>query len=78
MVKAVIFDFDGVIMKKFIEVGEAVERLEEADPQAAELVKLHCFAGFTVVEAAEMLGISKSKAYLHWDYAKALMGKILG
>ena len=60
-----------------VEVCEAVERLEEADPQAAELVKLHCFAGFTIVEAAEMLGISKSKAYLHWNYSKALMGKIL-
>ena len=35
-------------------------------------------AGFSVVEAAQMLGISKSKAYLHWAYAKALMGQLFG
>ncbi len=61
-----------------VEVSDAVERLAESDQQAADLVKLHCFAGFSIVEAAEMLGISKSKAYLHWAYAKALMGQLLG
>ena len=61
-----------------VEVSDAVEQLAKSDPQAAELVKLHCFAGFTVVEAAEMLGISKSKAYIHWKFAKAMVGQILG
>ena len=61
-----------------VEVSDAIERMAETDPQAAELVKLHCFAGFSVVEAAQMLGISKSKAYLHWAYAKALMGQLFG
>ncbi|MEM6688417.1 MAG: ECF-type sigma factor [Planctomycetota bacterium] len=60
-----------------LQVSEALDRLADQEPQICELVKLHCFAGFSIVEAAEMLGISKSSAYNHWNYAKALVGKIL-
>jgi hypothetical protein len=52
--------------------------LHTEDAQAAELVKLHCFAGFSLPEAAEILGIANSTAYAHWAYAKALMGRLLG
>jgi lactate dehydrogenase-like 2-hydroxyacid dehydrogenase len=37
----------------------------------AELVKLQFFAGFSVEEAAEALGISRSSAYRQWAYARA-------
>ncbi len=60
-----------------LQVSEALERLTEQDAKAAELVKLHCFAGFSITEAAEILGIANSTAYAHWAYAKALMGRLL-
>ncbi|MEZ6032247.1 MAG: ECF-type sigma factor [Planctomycetaceae bacterium] len=60
-----------------LQVSEALERLVNEDAQAAELVKLHCFAGFSIPEAAEILGIASSTAYAHWSYAKAMMGRLL-
>jgi RNA polymerase sigma factor (TIGR02999 family) len=59
-------------------VHESLDTLATHDHQIAELVKLHCFAGFSVPEAAKMLGIPTSSAYHHWNYAKALMAKMLG
>ncbi|MEM8666716.1 MAG: ECF-type sigma factor [Planctomycetota bacterium] len=63
--------------EEIVQVSDCVEEIAKRDTEAAELIKLHCFAGFSVVEAAEILGISKSKAYLHWNYAKALVGKLI-
>ncbi len=52
-------------------VDEAVSRLAVGDPQAAELVKLRYFAGFSITQAAEILGISRASAYEQWSYARA-------
>ncbi len=60
-----------------LQVSEALDRLAQADQQAAELVKLHCFAGFSIPEAAKILGIANSSAYADWSYAKAMMGRLL-
>lgn len=43
----------------------------EEDPEAAELVKLRLFAGVSLSEAGEMLGMSRSGAYRAWDYVRA-------
>jgi RNA polymerase sigma factor (TIGR02999 family) len=52
-------------------IDEALERLAQEDREAADLVKLRYFAGLSVVQAAECLGISRSTAYEHWTYARA-------
>jgi RNA polymerase sigma factor (TIGR02999 family) len=52
-------------------LNEALERLEAASPRKARLVKLRYFAGFTLPEVAEMLGISQSTAEADWTYARA-------
>ena len=52
-------------------VNEALSRLAEDDPQAARLIELRYFAGRSAIEAAEILGISRSSAYRHWAYARA-------
>ena len=52
-------------------VHEAVERLEAEDPQIAQLVKLRYFAGMSITAAAEILGLSRTKAYQQWAYARA-------
>src|SRR5262249_13950761 len=52
-------------------LDEALTRLAAERPAVAELVKLRFFAGQTMDEAAQMLGISPATAYRQWSYAGA-------
>lgn len=54
-----------------IALDEALNRLAEKDKGKAELVKLRYFAGMTLPEAAEVLGIARSTADAWWRYARA-------
>ncbi len=49
----------------------------QTDPTAAELVKLRYFAGFSIVEAAEILGVSARTADRLWSYARAWLRRAL-
>jgi RNA polymerase sigma factor (TIGR02999 family) len=49
----------------------ALEKLEQADRLKADLVKLRYFAGLTMEQAAEALGISPATAHRYWNYARA-------
>ena len=51
-------------------LDEALQRLEQRDERAAELVKLRFFAGLTRQQAAEALGVSVATADNDWAYAK--------
>jgi RNA polymerase sigma factor (TIGR02999 family) len=51
-------------------LDEALTRLAEESPARAELVKLRFFAGLTVPEAAEALGISVATAERYWTFAR--------
>jgi RNA polymerase sigma factor (TIGR02999 family) len=53
-----------------LELDEALRKLEAAAPRKAQLVKLRYFAGMTIEQAAEVLGISTSTADADWAYAK--------
>jgi RNA polymerase sigma factor (TIGR02999 family) len=52
-------------------VHEALEKLEAKDKRKADLVKLRFFAGLTIEQAAEALGISPSTADNDWAYARS-------
>jgi RNA polymerase sigma factor (TIGR02999 family) len=52
-------------------IDEALERLTHHDPKAAQLVKLHCFAGLTVEQAAAALGLPRTNAYRLWTFSRA-------
>src|SRR5262249_38795363 len=52
-------------------LNEALERFAAIAPSKAELVKLRYFAGLTVPQAAEALGISTTTADRYWAYARA-------
>ncbi len=52
-------------------LSDALDKLAEQDKTAAELIKLRVFAGLTVKQAAEVAGVSLSKAYTDLDYARA-------
>jgi RNA polymerase sigma factor (TIGR02999 family) len=62
---------DSAADEDLLAIDEALNRLAEVDPQAVELVKLRYFAGLTVPQAAEVLGISTRTADRVWAYAKA-------
>ncbi len=57
--------------ERLLAIHETLDGLALEDAQAAELVKLRYFAGFSVSEAAGILGISRTIAYKHWAYARA-------
>src|SRR4051812_20146168 len=52
-------------------VNEALGRFEKVDPLKANLVKLRYFAGLTIPQAADALGISATTADRYWSYARA-------
>ena len=52
-------------------LDEALERLATKDPIKAQLVQLRVFAGLTVVQAAEILGLSTTTADRYWAFARA-------
>jgi RNA polymerase sigma factor (TIGR02999 family) len=56
---------------EILSVHDALDALEAEDQMAAELVKLHYFGGFSLGEAAELLGMSRATAYRLWIYARA-------
>jgi RNA polymerase sigma factor (TIGR02999 family) len=57
--------------ERLLDLDEALSKLEEQDPQKAQLVKLRFFAGLTNKQAAQTLGISIATADRHWAYARA-------
>jgi len=60
-----------------VALDQGLDRLGMEDPQAAELVKLRYFAGLTIPQAAEMLGISPRKADFMWSFARAWLRREL-
>jgi RNA polymerase sigma factor (TIGR02999 family) len=54
-----------------LDLDDALGRLAGTNPQAAELVKLKFFAGLTVHEAAEALGLPARSADRLWAFARA-------
>jgi RNA polymerase sigma factor (TIGR02999 family) len=52
-------------------LDEALTALAREDPRAAALVQLRAFAGLTLAQAAEALGIGRRTADRDWAYARA-------
>jgi RNA polymerase sigma factor (TIGR02999 family) len=58
-------------------LDEALQKLEQQDPQKARIVKLRFFAGLTLDETAKAVGISRATAQRDWCYARAwLFGQL--
>jgi len=54
-------------------VGETLAALAAEDPAAAEVARLRLFAGLSIEEAAEALGISRATAFRDWAYVRAVL-----
>jgi RNA polymerase sigma factor (TIGR02999 family) len=63
---------------ELLALDEAIRRLEEQDPTAAEVVRLRYFAGLSVDETAEALGVSDRTVKREWAFARAWLHDALG
>jgi RNA polymerase sigma factor (TIGR02999 family) len=59
-------------------LDEALQSLAREDSAGAELVRLRVFAGLTLAEAAEVMGIGRRTADRYWAYARAWLCDALG
>jgi RNA polymerase sigma factor (TIGR02999 family) len=59
------------------ELGEALGTLSGVDPTLAELVDLHFFAGFSLVEIAALRGVSERTVQRDWRRARLLLYRVL-
>ena len=57
--------------EEILAVHEALDKLSLTDTRATQLVKLRYFAGYTMDEIAEILGIAPRTADDVWAYARA-------
>jgi RNA polymerase sigma factor (TIGR02999 family) len=69
-------DFDLALpqpREDLVALDEALQKLAQTDAQTAELVHLRFFAGFSLIDAAELLGVSPRTAHRLWSYARAYL-----
>ena len=63
---------------QILALDEAISKLEQEEPQAAQVVKLRFFAGLSVAETAEVTGLSERTVKREWQFARAWMFRALG
>jgi RNA polymerase sigma factor (TIGR02999 family) len=56
---------------ELIALDDALTKLAAEDAAAARIVEMHFFAGLSIEEAADALGVSRATAYRQWSYARA-------
>ena len=61
-----------------LDVAAALDRLASEDPGSGEVARHRLFAGLSIEEAAEALGISRATAYREWAYARSWLATALG
>jgi len=76
--EAIVPNSEGCSPEDLMALDGALAKLAQEDPVKAEVVKLRYFAGLTVEQTAEVLGISATTAKLHWAYARAWLLREIG
>ncbi|HEY7087281.1 MAG TPA: ECF-type sigma factor [Tepidisphaeraceae bacterium] len=59
--------------EQIVALDEAIQRLEQQDAQAAQVVKLRFYAGLSVEETAQTIGVSSRTVKRDWQYARACL-----
>jgi RNA polymerase sigma factor (TIGR02999 family) len=59
-------------------IDEALVLLAAEDAEAAQLVKLRFYAGLSVEDAADVMGLARATAYRTWSYARTWLQAKLG
>ena len=60
-----------------LDIDEALSRLAIEDPSSAEVARYRLFAGLSIEEAAEALGVSRATAFREWAYARSWLATAL-
>lgn len=63
--------------EELLAVNEALAALAIEDPQAAEVVQMRYFAGMTVPEIADALGLAPRTVDRHWAFARAWLKRAI-
>lgn len=66
-------DLDEVLV-----LNDAIRRLRDVDPSAADVVRLRFFAGLSVAETAQTLDVSATTVKREWAFARAWLFNALG
>ena len=61
-----------------LDVDAALEQLAREDPSSAEVARHRLFAGLSIDETAEALGLSRATAFREWAYARSWLATALG
>jgi RNA polymerase sigma factor (TIGR02999 family) len=64
--------------EEVLALDEALSRLAQEDPAAAQVVQLHFFAGLSIEQTSAALGVSRATGYREWAYARAWLRCALG
>ena len=62
----------------FLELDDALAKLEQKDPELGSIVELRFFGGLTLEETAAELGISEASVTRGWRFARAFLARELG
>jgi RNA polymerase sigma factor (TIGR02999 family) len=61
-----------------LDLDEALTRLTAEDPISADVARHRLFAGLSIEETAEAMGISRATAFREWAYARSWLATALG
>ncbi|HEX2838574.1 MAG TPA: ECF-type sigma factor [Phycisphaerales bacterium] len=65
-------------LSECVALDSAFVRLEQEDARAADVVRLRFYAGLTVDQTAEAMGISRRSVLRDWEFARAFLMAELG
>lgn len=65
-------------LAEVVALDDAFRRLEEEDRQAADVMRLRLFAGLSVAETAQAMGMSERTVKREWAFARAWLADALG
>ena len=65
-------------ISEILDLDEAISRLENTSPQVAAVVRLRFWAGLSIEDTAQALGVSPSTVKREWTYARAVLYEALG
>ena len=60
-----------VSVDELLSLDDAIEALQQEDGTAAKLAEMRIFAGYSIDQAGEILGMSRTSAYRMWTYVRA-------
>jgi RNA polymerase sigma factor (TIGR02999 family) len=63
--------------EEILSLDRAVSRLEREDPQAATIVRMRFYAGLSVEQTADVMGVSPATVKRDWQYARLWLFKQL-